>query len=240
MIPTRLRLSRLAAVLLAALAAAAAAASAGAGDDAVSGIHVTGVGEVEVIPDVAEVTLEARREGEDPAALKTELDDVVSAVLALADELGIERRHVTAAAVNIFPRYRRGDDDVEEKGIIASRTIQVDVDDLARLAELINGALARGANGVSGVQLDISNRAEVEQKALDLAIDHTMREAQQVAERFGVRLGALEDASTRTRHAEPFAMERAVANDAAAESFSPGVVTIRRTVDATFGIRDDD
>ncbi len=89
------------AMLLACLAAAPLAA------DPVTGIHVSGVGEVRVVPDTAQVTLEVRREGADAAKLKAELDQVTAAVLKLVSELGIPDRHVTAAAVNIFPRYRQ-------------------------------------------------------------------------------------------------------------------------------------
>ena len=54
------------------------------------GIHVTGVGEVQVVPDLARISLEVRREGVDAAALKTELDTVTRAVLALTRELDVD------------------------------------------------------------------------------------------------------------------------------------------------------
>ncbi len=222
---------RLAALLLAVLVCGGAAA------DAPNGIHVTGIGEIVVVPDMARLTLEVRREGRDAAALKAELDTVTAAVLELADELDISRRDVTAAAVNIHPRYQRHNEDERPEGVIASRTIEITLKDLERIGELINGALERGANGVRGVALDASNRVELEQQALDEAIDDAIREARQVAERFDVNLGLLQDAHTGNHQVQPLMMEAMSARSADQGSFSPGEMTIRREVQATFGIR---
>lgn len=218
-------------LLLAGMLGAPAAA------DAPSGIHVNGIGEVQVVPDMGRLTLEVRREGLDAAALKGELDDVASAILTLTDELGIERRDVTAAAVNIYPRYQRPADEAPPEGVIASRSVEITVRDLALLGELINGALERGANGVGGVQLDASNRVELEQKALDQAIEDAIREARQIARGFEVTLGTLKDARTGSHQVQPLMMEAMAARGAAKDSFSPGEMTIRREVQATFNIR---
>lgn len=207
-------------------------------DEPPGGIHVSGIGEVRVVPDTARVTLEVRREGEDAAALKSELDEVTAAVLELARELDIPERHVTAAAVNVYPRYRPTERAPEPAGVIASRTVEVTVEDLARLGELINGALERGANGVGGVQLDASNRAELENKALDLAIDDAVDEARRIARRFDVELGRLNDASASSHPVQPLMRMEAMADRSMAnESFAPGEMTIRREIRATFGIR---
>jgi len=231
MIHTSIRFS-LAALLLSVTLPAAA--------EAITGIHVSGIGEVRVVPDMARLTLEVRREGTDAAALKSELDEVTARVLELARELDIAERHVTAAAVNIYPRYRPRPQDQEPvpDGVIASRTIEVTVEQLDVLAQLINGALERGANGVGGVQLDASNRPELEHEALDLAIDDAVQEARRMAERFEVELGPLKDASASTHQVEPLMRMSAMAEaDRGRQSFAPGEMTIRRDVQATFGIR---
>lgn len=215
--------------------AAALAWSATARAEEPGGIHVSGVGEVRVVPDMARVTLEVRREGEDAAALKRELDAATEAVLSLTRDLDIAERDVTAAAVQIFPRYRP--DDGAPAGVIASRSVEVTVRDLEDLGALINGALERGANGVGGVQLDASNRPDLERQALDLAIDDAVHEARQMAKRFDVTLGALTDASTSSHAPQPLMMEAAAASRFAKDSVAPGELSIRRDVQATFSIR---
>src|SRR6056297_3291926 len=177
------------ALLIAVLTATPAAA------ESPAGIHVVGSGEVKVVPDMARLSLKVRREGADAAALKRELDEVTAAVLELTETLDIERRDVTAASVNVYPGYRPVEGQEPERFLIASRNIEVTVRDLEQIAALINGALERGANGIGGVQLDASNRADLERQAMDLAIQDAVREARQMAEQFDVELGVLRNAS---------------------------------------------
>jgi uncharacterized protein len=199
------------------------------------GIHVTGAGEVRVVPDMAQVALEVRREGNDAAALKTELDRVTAAVIALTRSLRIDAKDVTAAAVTIQPRYRHRDGETVVDGVVAVRSIEVTLRQLDRIGELVNGALERGVNGIRGVTLDASNRAELEDRALDRAIDDAVRVAGRVAERFGVPLGTLVATETSPHTVVPVAMD-AMAVRMAPESFEPGTLTIRREVRATFAI----
>ncbi len=203
-----------------------------------SGIQVTGTGEVTVVPDLARLSVEVRREGDDPAALKAELDEVTAAVLALGRELEVAERDITAAAVHVFPRYVRDGDLSRPDGVIASRNIEFTVRALDRLADLINGALERGANGIGGVQLDASNRKELDQQALDLAIDDAVRTARQVARRFGVELGPLAFASTGPKMFNPVMMEAMAVRGAAKDSLAPGELSITQTIQASFAIRE--
>jgi len=206
------------------------------------GIQVSGTGEVVVVPDLARVNLEVRREGADPAALKRELDAVAAAVLGLAGSLRIDARDVTAAAVNVFPRYRSRDGETVVDGVVASRTIAVTLRDLDRLGELVNGALERGANGVNGIELDASNRTMLERQALDLAIDDALRQAQQIAARFGVTLGPLLEAGgSAPPQPVPVRMDTlAAAAPGAGGSFEPGELTVRREISARFAIEPPD
>ena len=136
----------------------------------VEGIHVSGRGEVLVIPDMARVTLRVTRDGQDAVALKKELDDVTRKVLSLTRSLKIEGKDVTAAVVNIQPRYRRGGGQSVIDGVTASRTIAVVLRDLDRYGQLMNGALELGVNSVSGTELDTSERQAREEEALALAM----------------------------------------------------------------------
>jgi uncharacterized protein YggE len=206
-----------------------------------AGIHVTGVGEVEVVPDLARIGLEVRREGPDAAALKPELDTVTRAVLALARELGVADRDVTAAQVTIYPRYgNRESGEPVVDGVTASRTISITLRDLDRVGDLVNGALKRGVNGVGGIELDASRRKELERAALELAIADAVAKAEHVAAQFEVSLGPLVDAST-TAPAWPRPMMGAMAMESrAASDFEPGQLTIRTEISASFAIATGD
>jgi uncharacterized protein YggE len=202
-----------------------------------TGIHVTGSGEVRAIPDMARVNLEVRREGEDASALKARLDEVTAGVIEMAGSMGIEKRDITAAAVSIRPRYRPSDGGTEADGLIASRLIVLVLRDLGNVGDLINGALQRGVNGIGGIELDLSNRSELERDALDLAIDDARDEALRVARRFGVTLGQVIDVSIDQHMVRPLMMEAMAARAAdSGADFSPGEIRIQRNVQSTFAL----
>jgi uncharacterized protein len=225
------------AALLPSLLTLSGLAAMGAAAEETPGIRVSGAGEVLIVPDMARVSLEVRREGEDAAALKETLDQVTARVLALTDRLKIPRRDVTAAAVNIYPRYRHHPtEEPRIDGIVAVRTVEVTLRDLTRIGDLLNQALEAGVNGVGGVALDAQNRAELERAALDLAVDEAIREARQIAGRFGVGLGPLQHASTSQHSVQPMLMEAMAVRAAPKDSFAPGEMTIRREIQATFAI----
>jgi len=201
----------------------------------VDGIHVNGRGVLHVEPDIARLTLQVTREAQDAAALKTTLDEVTARVLSLTQSLQIAGEDVTAAAVNIQPRYRRGSGPSVIDGVRASRTIAVILRDLELYGELMNGALELGVNSISGTQLDTSNREALEIQALELAMVHAREEAGRVANGFGVRSGAVLDVRVGAHSVRPQMAMRAM-ESSAGDDFSAGQILIQRDVQATFAI----
>ncbi len=200
------------------------------------GIHVSGVGEILVEPDMARLTLQVTRQGRDVAALKDEMDRITAGVLKLTDSLGIDRKDVTAAMVQIHPNrvYENGRQSID--GVIASRSIEITLRDLDDIGALMNRSLTLGINNISGVQLDTSRRPELELKAIDLAIENASMLAERVARGFNVRLlGVRRVAVHGPVTVQPeMAMARMAADGG--DSFSAGQIRIRRDVQATFSI----
>ncbi|MEM7218294.1 MAG: SIMPL domain-containing protein [Pseudomonadota bacterium] len=203
------------------------------------GIQVTGRGVLLVEPDMATVTLNVTAEDDAADALKARLDRVTEQVLKMVARLDIKRRDVTAAMININPRYRREGQRSVLDGVQGSRSIVVVLRDLDRYGALLDGALGLGINGVSGMSLDHSERARLEEDALGRAIDDAQRRARFVADQFDVRLGALLDAEVQAGYSEPQArmMRSEAMNFDAGGDFSPGEIRITRDVRALFAIR---
>lgn len=217
------------------------------GDDASAGhddappqrgglIAVTGTGSATAAPDLVRVQFAVTREGSDAAALMAELDRVVANVLALGRELDIAPADITAAAVEVYPRYGQGEERRME-GVTASRSIQVTLRDLSRYGRLVDGSLGTGINGVSGVQLDVSNRGELEALALDRAIEDARAQAARVARGFQVTLDGVDrvDVDGGAQPA-PMAMGR-LAMESSGRSFSAGEIEIERRVRAQYRVR---
>jgi uncharacterized protein YggE len=200
-----------------------------------NGIHVSGRGLVHVEPDLARLTLQVTREGQDANQLKNSLDQVTREVLKLSRTLGIAREDVIAAVVNIQPRYRRGNGSNVLDGVSASRTISIILRDLGGYGELMNGSLKLGVNSISGTQLDTSKRQALERQALDLAMVDARQQAERVAAGFGVVSGILLDVHVGAQSPRPQMAMRAMESSAGGD-FSAGQIMIQRDVQATFAI----
>lgn len=199
------------------------------------GIHVSGRGTLDVAPDMGQVVLHVRREGTRASALKAELDEVVAAVLKLTRTLQIEQRDVTATALSITPRYQRRDNESVVEGLVASRQIEITLRDLDRYGDLLNESLALGVNNTDPIRLDSSERATLEDQALELAMADARAEAGKIAAGFEVQLGPVTDVQVGSHSPRPEAL-RSMAMDSGSSDFSPGVIRIERFITATFAI----
>lgn len=218
-------LTMMAAVLLTSAAAA----------ETPAGIHVSGRGTLEVAPDMGQVQLHVRREGTRASALKAELDEVVAAVLKLTRTLHIDQRDVIATALSITPRYQRRENESVVEGLVASRRIEITLRDLDQYGDLLNESLALGVNNTDPISLDSSERADLEDRALALAMADARNEASKVAAGFEVQLGPVTDVQVGSHSPRPEAL-RSMAMDSSGSDFSPGVIRIERFISATFAI----
>jgi uncharacterized protein YggE len=75
-----------------------------------------------------------------------------------------------------FPQGRR-----VPREFVARSTIEVRVDEIARLGELLDAAVQNGATSVSGVRFDVKDREAAEREALRLAVADARARAEAVA-----------------------------------------------------------
>jgi uncharacterized protein YggE len=199
------------------------------------GIHVSGQGTIEVAPDMGRVQLHVRREGAEADALTTDLNQVVTKIIGLAQGLGIEERDIQATSLSITPRYQRRGNETVVDGLVATRSIELVLRDLDVFGELLSAALASGANNVDPMRLDSARRSSLEDEALALAMEDAKAEAAKVAAGFGVALGPVTDVQVGMHSPRPEAL-RAVSYSDSGPAFSAGVIRIQRSVSATFSI----
>lgn len=204
--------------------------------DISNGIHVNGLGSVEVVPDMGYVTLHVRREGTSAAMLKKDLDSVVQKVIALTDKLGIDATDVTAAAVSVNPRYRRRDNESVVEGLIATRTVSITLRELDEFGPLLNESITLGVNNVDPIRLDTSRRAALEDQALTLAMEDAQQEAARIAAGFGVELGPVSNVQVGFHSPRPEMRAAGLMADSSGSDFSPGLIRIERSLQATFAI----
>ncbi|MCL4780767.1 MAG: SIMPL domain-containing protein [Gammaproteobacteria bacterium] len=226
------------------LAAAFAAPSAAlADDDEPRTIAVSGMGSVDATPDIARLRLAVQRRDLNMQVARDATLKVSRDFIALCSRLGIKESKVRTAGLTIQPEYRWDQKQGLQvfTGYFVQRQLEVELANLDKLGELIEGAINAGVNEVSPPELDNSQRRELGRQALAAAATDARSNAQRLADTLGVKLGALRrlDAHSIAPATPPGAMLRVNALSAEADagaSYRPGEISVDAHVSATFDI----
>lgn len=160
-------------------------------------VVVSGMGDVEVAPDLAEISLAvdtqeptARAAGDANARL---MERVIQALV----QAGVPREDIETRGYTIFPEYiHRPDAEPQIRGYRATNLVVVKTTELDRVGALIDTALTAGANRVDGVSFSLRDPAAAQAVALKEAVERARRSAEAIAEALGVRLGRVMQASS--------------------------------------------
>jgi uncharacterized protein YggE len=174
--------------------APAPAALAQAAGDSIATLQANGDGEVMVVPDIAIVTIgvvtRAATAGDAIARNSTDLDAVIAAIRAE----GVEEKDIATTGFNVNPVYQtqpRPPADVPPPivGYSVSNDVRVTIRAIASSGPILDKVVRTGANRVSGIQFDVSDRAVHEDAAIARAIAEARRRGTLMAEAAGVTLG---------------------------------------------------
>lgn len=205
-------------------------------------ISVSGTGTVDAVPDIARLNLAVQRRDLDMATARAATVKVSRDFIALCSRLGIKESKVRTAGLTIQPEYR-WDQQLKLQvftGYFVQRQLEVELNDLDKLGELIEGAIDAGVNEVSPPQLDSSQRRELSRQALAAAATDARSNAQRIADTLGVKLGALRNIdahSSQPRPPGPMMRVSAMSAEAdAGASYTPGEISMDAQVNASFDV----
>jgi uncharacterized protein YggE len=209
-------------------------------------ITVEGSAFAEIIPDMATVRMSIVVREPTLSSAQEKAASVASKVLALADELDIDRKKVdtTGASVRTDYRWNRDTEEPEFRGYIAERRITVELDDLDKLGALVEGAVKADVNTVSPPQMDSSERKAVYRQALAAAAEDARANAERLSEALGTRLGkviVVQTASTDPRLPMPYQRSftsAGVGADEMMETYNAAALSIDASVTVVFELTD--
>ena len=185
-----LRVIGLASVALVAIVVLAAWADEPAPSREPGQITVTGDAEVRVVPDEVILTLGIETWDKNLQVAKSQNDEVVARVLALAAEYDIEPQHVQTDFVSIEPRYRNGYyEESDFIGYFVRKSVVITLRDLGKFEELLTEALEAGVNYVQGIQFRTTELREHRDEARSLAIQAAREKAEAMAGELGETIG---------------------------------------------------
>ncbi|MCL4812692.1 MAG: SIMPL domain-containing protein, partial [Vicinamibacteraceae bacterium] len=166
-----LRMLAVAGVLLAAAPRVAAAGQADpASRPAEDLILAQGEGTVRTAADRAFVTLTTETRARTPKEAQAANGKAMTSVRAALTAAGIGEAQVRTTGVHLDPEFDWKDGKQTLRGYVARNSVEVTLDELARVGEVIDTAVNAGATSAGDVRFDLKDRRAVEQKALALAV----------------------------------------------------------------------
>lgn len=218
-------------IQLLAFVIAAAPVSAQAMDKLVT---VTGQATVKVAPDTAVIRIGVTSHGKTAREASNLNAKQMTAVMNAIKSNGIAERDIQTSRLSLQPQYDPTKSGTARLlGFQVTNQLTVKIHDIDRLPALLDHAIAAGANEMSGIEFEVSERSKLLDQARDEAVADAHRKAALYAQAAGAKLGHVvsiteEGASPPPR---PFATMRA---GAGAVPVAPGEQTLRAVVTVSY------
>ncbi|MEW6059225.1 MAG: SIMPL domain-containing protein [Actinomycetota bacterium] len=152
-------------------------------------VTVTGTAIIRSSPDKAVVTLGVRTQAESAQKAMEENADKMSRVMEALSDAGLEEGDIATAWVNLYPNY-------DEHGLVvvsytAENQVDATVHDMDEVGEVIDTAVAAGANLAGGISFQLSDRDKGVDRALQAAVADARSKAEILAAAGGATLGSV-------------------------------------------------
>lgn len=219
---------------------------AGAQEDvSLRSVSVTGTGAVQVTPDTAIVRLGVFTEAEAAEDALEQNNQEAQAVIDAVREAGVEQENIQTAAVHLDPIFADTPDSpqgMQVEGYRARNVITVTIMDLAVVGEMIDAAVAAGANTIESISFHVRDPGAALSGARELAVADAREKAEELAALTGSQLGAVQTITE--TDGEIFPRTIPLERDEAVVPIEPGTQDTRVTVQVVWrllgGFPDDD
>jgi len=200
-------------------------------------LSVTGEGSVQVVPDMATVTLGVTAQAPGAAEAAQEAGKKIRAVLDMLGQQGVRPEDVQTSGLSLNPRYEQVRNDPGQSpqvaGFEASNMLTVTVRDLSKLGDLLDGVLDRGANTFRGVSFGLQDPDTASDAARKLAVADALAQATLMAGAAGAKRGPILSMSE-SGGGMPRPMFSAAMKVADAMPVAPGALTVQAEVTMVF------
>ena len=207
----------------------------------VSTVTVQGSSQFDVAPDQAVLTVGVMTAGETTAEARQENAVIATTIQQKIGELGISNDKIQTSQYVVTPVYSSNNDRTSAKppaiiGYRITNTVKISIDDIAMLGNVIDTALAAGANQISGIHFYKKNELQLKQAVLQGAVREATAKAEAIAAALGKRLGqpvTVNEGGVYVQAPE-FQRMSLKADIAAATPITPGTIQLSGSVNIVF------
>lgn len=204
-------------------------------------ISVTGEGRVDLVPDVALVSLGMTSTGATALEAMTSNSAQMEKLLAALAAEGIAPGDVQTGGLSLSPQYD-GQGRVNAEGtplvtgFIASNMVNLRVREVKELGALIGLALTEGSNTLNGISFTLADPRPEEDEARRLAVADAKARAEVLAEAAGLALGPVQSISEFTASGPIFAAFDKASGESMTVPIAEGEVSVRMSVSVTYSV----
>lgn len=203
-------------------------------------ISVTGSSQVVLTPDVAYISIGVHTEAKDAKEAVASNSSQAQAVTSALTAAGVEAKDIRTTNFSIYPQQKYGPNG-EDLGITfaVDNTVYVTIRDLTKIGDLLDAAVAAGANNVYGISFDVQNKDAALAEGRQKAMEDARTQAEQIAQAAGVTLGAVSSISYYNNYPVPLDVKSVggASYQAASVPVTPGQMTLTVDVSVVYEIK---
>jgi uncharacterized protein YggE len=200
-------------------------------------VVVSGEGLVKSAPDQAWVTLAVESRSRNSKDAQAQTSQTMTAVQQKLAGAGTPKDAIRTIAVDLSIDAEWVNGRQVPKGYVSRNIIEVRIDDVAKVGDVMDAAVASGVTAVQGVRFDLKQRESLEREALKRATADARQRAEAAAAGAGRaidRVIRVEEPGTRPMPPpQPMMMMRQVAADQVQTPVVAGEIEIRANVTLT-------
>lgn len=205
-------------------------------------LTVNGLGSTYLTPDIAYIYIGVHSEGATASEVVEANKVQTNAVLDALKKAGVEEKDLRTTNFSIWPSQQYSPEGTVTGTIyMVDNTVYVTVRNLDGLGDLLDDTIAAGANSINSIQFDVADKSVAVKEARAKAVEDAKKQAQELADAAGVKLGEIQNVSFYDNSPYPVFEGKggggggAVAQSAVA--IQPGQLTISVTVNLTYDIK---
>jgi uncharacterized protein YggE len=201
-------------------------------------ITVSGEASIALAPDLARIRAGVISEGKTAREAGENNRKVMADIINAIKGVGVAEKDIQTSRYAIQPIYDQSRPVPGPfKGFQASNNVVIKMRDLDKIGDLIDRAVAAGANNMGGVEFSVAEPG----KALDAARAEAFADAQRKAELYakaaGANLGKAVSIAEQSSGFQPVVMYARAATQAGETPIASGEITLRATVTVGFELK---
>lgn len=152
-------------------------------------ISLTSSETVNVVPDMAEISMTIRTENSDPAICQQKNTESLNQLVEYLKGLGFEDKSIETSGFNLDPRYNWSNNEQKLVGYTMRTTVKVTDVPMEQVGAMLSDVVVNGANEIDSVSYFSSQYDQAYNQALAKAIELSRSKGEALAAASGMQLG---------------------------------------------------